>query len=99
MWGNGERFWWAMIPASLQEDFAVQAAEVLIGNGIPVEIAKGDVPTPVLAHAVLRRGCQGGLMFTASHNPPKYNGIKFIPHYGGPPMIPSPVPLRPIWPG
>ncbi|NLN16935.1 MAG: phosphoglucomutase/phosphomannomutase family protein [Firmicutes bacterium] len=68
----------------LAEDFAAQAAEVLIGNGIPVEIVKGDVPTPVLAHAVLQRGCQGGVMFTASHNPPKYNGIKFIPHYGGP---------------
>ncbi len=68
----------------LAEEFAVQAAEVLAGNGIPVEIVKGDVPTPVLAHAVVHRQCLGGIMFTASHNPPQYNGIKFIPHYGGP---------------
>ena len=68
----------------LGEQFALQAAEVLLGNGIPVWLPQTDVPTPVVAHAVVTIGAAGAVMFTASHNPPEYNGIKFIPHYGGP---------------
>ena len=41
-------------------------------------------PTPVIAYTVLNRKMAGGIMISASHNPPKYNGIKFIPDYGHP---------------
>lgn len=71
-------------PRFLAEQFAQVAAEVMLGNSIPVWIPSADVPTPVAAHAVLATKAAGAIMFTASHNPPQYNGIKFIPHYGGP---------------
>ncbi|MDW8107666.1 MAG: phosphoglucomutase/phosphomannomutase family protein, partial [Armatimonadota bacterium] len=41
------------------------------------------VSSPAAAHAVIKRGMQGAVMFTASHNPPIFHGIKFKPHYGG----------------
>ncbi len=42
------------------------------------------VPTPISAYAAVKHSLMGAIMITASHNPPGYNGIKFIPHYGGP---------------
>jgi phosphomannomutase len=42
------------------------------------------VPTPAVACCIKERGLAGGIMITASHNPPHYNGIKFIPAYAGP---------------
>lgn len=68
----------------LSEHFAAAAAEVLTGNGIPVFITNRSAPTPVTAFEVKRRGAAGAVMLTASHNPPEYNGIKFIPEYAGP---------------
>ena len=68
----------------LSEHFAETVAEVMIGNGIPTLIAEEDLPTPVLAFAVKDRKAAGAVMITASHNPPEYNGIKFIPEYAGP---------------
>ncbi|HEX9023650.1 MAG TPA: phosphoglucomutase/phosphomannomutase family protein [Geobacteraceae bacterium] len=64
--------------------FAEEAAMVLAGAGIRVFLCRRDVPTPVIAHEILRRGCAGAVNFTASHNPPEYNGIKFSPSWGGP---------------
>lgn len=66
--------------------FALLAGEVLGKNGIPFRITKTDVPTPVLAFALTQAPCAGGFVFTASHNPPAYNGIKFIPNDGAPAM-------------
>ncbi|MGI6038431.1 MAG: phosphoglucomutase/phosphomannomutase family protein [Limnochordia bacterium] len=68
----------------LAEEFARLSAEVLAGNGIKALVVQGDLPTPVLAQGVLQHQAAGGIMFTASHNPYHYNGLKFIPHYGGP---------------
>jgi alpha-D-glucose phosphate-specific phosphoglucomutase len=64
--------------------FALEAARVLAANGIPVYVVDRDTPTPVVAYEVVQRKTAGAIMFTASHNPPEYNGIKYIPWYGGP---------------
>jgi phosphoglucomutase len=47
-------------------------------------LADRDVPTPVVAHAILQHRAAGGINLTASHNPPEYCGIKFSPAWGGP---------------
>jgi phosphomannomutase len=64
--------------------FAEELARVLAGNGHDVLLPGRDVPTPLVAWAVLDRGLAGGLMITASHNPPEYNGVKFVPGDGAP---------------
>jgi len=64
--------------------FTEEAAKVLAGAGIKVYLCNRDLPTPVLSFEILRRGLAGGINFTASHNPPEYNGIKFSPSWGGP---------------
>jgi phosphoglucomutase len=61
----------------LSEKFAHAAAELIAANGIPVELTTRDIPSPVLAASILKRGADGGITFTASHNPPEYNGLKF----------------------
>ena len=68
----------------LSEDFALQAGYALSSLGIKIFLSKESVPTPITAFMVLDLKLDGAIMITASHNPPKYNGIKFIPHYGGP---------------
>ena len=65
-------------------DFAEMFARVLSGNGIDVILSDKVVPTPVLSYTVVDRQCFAGVMITASHNPPCYNGIKFKAAYGGP---------------
>ncbi len=66
------------------ERFAEKAAQVLVANGIKVYLVDKATPTPVTAYAILLKKSAGALMFTASHNPSEYNGIKFIPEYAGP---------------
>lgn len=68
----------------LSERFAGETARVLAANDIPVYLSDRDVPTPVISFEILRRKAAGGINFTASHNPPEYNGIKFSPAWGGP---------------
>lgn len=68
----------------LGEDFAREAAMVLAGAGIKTLLCSRDTPTPVISFEILRRQTAGGINFTASHNPPQYNGIKFSPSWGGP---------------
>ena len=65
-------------------EFAAVFARVLAGNGIEVLLSDRIVPTPVLSFTVTDRHCFAGVMVTASHNPPRYNGIKFKAAYGGP---------------
>ncbi|MFC7134647.1 MULTISPECIES: phosphoglucomutase/phosphomannomutase family protein [Salinibaculum] len=64
--------------------FAEELARVLAANGRDVTIAERDCPTPVLAWTVADGDYAGGLMITASHNPPEYNGVKFVPADGSP---------------
>jgi len=66
--------------------FAREAARMFSANGIKAYIGERDYPTPVIAFAVKQLNAFGAVMFTASHNPPEYNGIKFIPEYAGPAM-------------
>jgi phosphomannomutase len=66
------------------EGFAESLADVLAANGFDVLLPERDCPTPLIAWAVVDRGLSGALMITASHNPPEYNGVKFIPGNGAP---------------
>ncbi|MFH1459504.1 MAG: phosphoglucomutase/phosphomannomutase family protein [Candidatus Omnitrophota bacterium] len=68
----------------LSGEFAQVCAEILAKNKIKVLLSDRDTPTPVIAYHIIARKFQGGVNFTASHNPPEYNGIKFSPAYGGP---------------
>ena len=56
----------------------------LARNGIAALKMETFCPTPQAAFAVKQVGAAGAIMLTASHNPPQYNGIKFIPHFAGP---------------
>ncbi len=56
--------------------FAQQAGCVLAANGIKAYVFETLKPTPMLSYAVRELNCQGGIVVTASHNPPKYNGYK-----------------------
>lgn len=60
----------------LSREFAEETAAVLAAAGIRVLLADDVVPTPLLAFAVSHFGCAAGVMITASHNPPEYNGYK-----------------------
>jgi alpha-D-glucose phosphate-specific phosphoglucomutase len=68
----------------LSDRFADTVADVMIQNGIKVYLSGGPLPTPVTAFAVKVHDAAGAVMLTASHNPPEYNGFKFIPDYAGP---------------
>lgn len=68
----------------LAEKFARTAAEVLAEKGWTVKITVRDCPTPVIAYNARFLNSAGALMFTASHNPATYCGIKYIPDYAGP---------------
>ena len=63
--------------------FARRVAEVLAANGLEVRLADAYLPTPALSFAVKHYGAAGGVMLTASHNPPAYSGFKLKGAYGG----------------
>jgi len=68
----------------LADSFAKRAAQVFISMGIPAKLADRDVPTPVIAFATQAERTVGAVQLTASHNPPEYCGMKYIPEYAGP---------------
>jgi len=70
------------------ELFAHTTAKVFISQGIKVYLAKGFVSTPMVSLGALRLKASLGVILTASHNPPSYNGYKLKGHYGGP-LIPE----------
>lgn len=70
-------------PRNMAKEFSMQCAEILQNSGFKVLYSDKVIPTPVLAYnAQYLDAC--AVMFTASHNPPEYLGIKFIPDYAGP---------------
>jgi alpha-D-glucose phosphate-specific phosphoglucomutase len=71
-------------PRFLGEVFVAEAAKVLAANGVTPIVIPDAAPTPVIAHAVRIRKTGGAINFTASHNPPEYNGIKFSTPDGAP---------------
>ncbi len=64
--------------------FAKRVAQVLITMGVPAKLSVRDVPTPSIAWSVQLEPTAGAVQLTASHNPPEYCGIKYIPDFAGP---------------
>ena len=72
----------------MSPEFAEITALVLNGNGIKTNIYPSLRPTPMLSFAVRELNCTGGVVITASHNPPEYNGYKVYWADGG--QVPYP---------
>lgn len=66
------------------ELFAETTAKVLANAGVKVYLAKNFVSTPMISLGAKRLGTSLGVIITASHNPPSYNGYKLKGHFGGP---------------
>jgi phosphomannomutase len=66
------------------DKFASLFASVLSGNGIKAFLSEAITTTPSLSYYVKAHSLDAGVMITASHNPPQYNGVKFKASYGGP---------------
>jgi phosphomannomutase len=67
----------------LSDAFGQATAEVLAGNGFNILLTSEPTPTPSVSLAVKQFNCMAGVMITASHNPPVFNGFKLKAHYGG----------------
>lgn len=67
----------------LSKEFSIAVAEVICGNNIKCLLSSTQVPTPVVSHNVLSNKTDGGIVITASHNPPQWNGFKYKPEYAG----------------
>ena len=74
--GNDSRF--------MGETFATVASEIAAKKGVRVLRCTSPTPTPTISHAIISNKAAGGLNFTASHNPPEYQGIKFSTADGAP---------------
>jgi alpha-D-glucose phosphate-specific phosphoglucomutase len=64
-------------PRFLGETFCAMGAEILEAHGVTPLVVGEAAPTPAFAYAVIQTKADGVINFTASHNPPEYNGIKF----------------------
>src|SRR3954452_15090933 len=67
----------------LSNEFAQRSAEVFAGNDFQVVLTPAPTPTPSVSFAVKAQRAIGGVMITASHNPPIFNGFKLKSEYGG----------------
>jgi len=67
----------------LSDRYATEVARVLAANGYTVHLSQSDAPTPAISFSVRHLGAIGGVMITASHNAPRYNGVKLKAAYGG----------------
>jgi phosphomannomutase len=90
-WNNGE--WVAQVDPRkiivgfdtrfLSDRYARDVARVLAANGFTVYLSQADCPTPAISYAVRNNQAAAGIVITASHNAPRYNGIKLKAAYGG----------------
>ncbi len=71
-------------PRFLGETFCSMANDILTAHGITPLLIADPAPTPAISYAVIREKADGAINFTASHNPPEYNGIKFSTPDGAP---------------
>jgi phosphoglucomutase len=71
-------------PRFLGENFCSMAADILSGYGITPLVIAEPTPTPTISYAVIQSKADCAINFTASHNPPEYNGIKFSTPDGAP---------------
>ena len=71
-------------PRFLGESFVDEAARILAAAGVTPIVIPDAAPTPAISYAVRQLKTSGAINFTASHNPPEYNGIKFSTHDGAP---------------
>ncbi|HEY5982128.1 MAG TPA: phosphoglucomutase/phosphomannomutase family protein [Anaerolineales bacterium] len=67
----------------LSDRFAGEVARVLAANGFTVLLSQSDAPTPAISFAVREQRAIAGVMITASHNAPRYNGVKLKAAFGG----------------
>ena len=67
----------------LSKEYAELMACVFAANGIKVVLSEGPCPTPAVCVYIKDKKLTGGVMITASHNPPMYNGIKYKGYFGG----------------
>ena len=68
----------------LGEQFAEECAGIISQNSFRVLLCDGPVPTPTISHVIRTKGAICGINFTASHNPPQYNGMKLSTSDGAP---------------
>jgi phosphoglucomutase len=68
----------------LSDRFAAECATEFAELGFESYLTTRDTPTPTLSHSIRKKGARGGVNFTASHNPPEYNGMKFSTADGAP---------------
>ncbi len=67
----------------LSDRYAADVARVMAANDIHTWLARADTPTPAISYAVVDRKATAGVMITASHNAPRYNGVKLKASFGG----------------
>jgi alpha-D-glucose phosphate-specific phosphoglucomutase len=67
----------------LSDRYAAEVARVMAGNEIISHLTRADAPTPAISFAVVDKKATAGVMISASHNPPRYNGVKLKAAFGG----------------
>ncbi|MBN1246470.1 MAG: phosphoglucomutase/phosphomannomutase family protein [Anaerolineae bacterium] len=67
----------------LSDRYAIEVARVMAANGVIAHLTRADAPTPAVSYAVTAKKAVAGVMITASHNPPRYNGLKLKAPFGG----------------
>lgn len=67
----------------LSDRYAAEVARVMAANNIDTWLARADTPTPAVSFSILHKKATAGVMITASHNAPRYNGLKLKAAYGG----------------
>ncbi|MGB3713356.1 MAG: phosphoglucomutase/phosphomannomutase family protein [Candidatus Promineifilaceae bacterium] len=67
----------------LSDRYAAEVARVMAANGVQTWLARADTPTPAVSYTVVNKKAAAGIMITASHNAPRYNGVKVKASYGG----------------